>query len=518
MSIGGGKTKLVLPEPEQEEEKKPAKKDGVTLAMEKLAEELERQHSSGKIIKREGNQVILPTYMSNLDAIAMLKQLEKENEEPQKKVIRVKGHPSDCLWNFAHAMQETFGHVLGGSNTIDFFGMKMTLPGETRTIKTSYTEQETVPYNNIVIPGLPVKLRVGFEDETLVPNEMFIIADYPKKFQSIVEEIERRTLDRMKTHSIFRGKAINSRWEFINLNGFPLHRIAYAEVERAALHANVFRLLESTKEVEKMGVPLKRTVLLHGRFGTGKTLTALKTANLAVANNWTFINVLPGDDIVKAIELAKLYTPCVVFFEDIDHVTNMGRDANLNQILNTVDGLLSKSAKVMVILTTNHVDRIEQAMMRPGRIDQVIELGAIDGPMIEKLIRGYVGDALKGELDIPALLQAAEGYTPAFVAEGCHSALLYALDRTSGTSTEIHCQDVIQALKGLRSQFELMTAEREQKITLDDHLRILLSGAIAERDNGKGVITLDVLRAAPAGYKAFTRDMEAGIKALESRK
>jgi len=492
-----------IKEEELEEEGKPSpkaqKKDAVTVAMEKLATELEKQHSAGNSIKREGTQLIIPTYMNDADAIEVLKKRIKEMDEPQKKVIQIKGHPADCLWNFAHAMQETFGHVLGESMTVFTFFGEMTVPGETRTIKTSYTEQETVPYGNIVIPGLPVKLRVGFEDENKVPNTLLIIAEYPKKFQSIVEEIERRTLDRMKAHSIFRGKAINSRWEFINLNGFPLHRIAYAEVERAALHANVFRLLESTEAVEKMGVPLKRTVLLHGRFGTGKTLTALKTANLAVKNGWTFINVLPGDDIVKALELAKLYTPCVVFFEDIDHVTNQGRDTNLNQILNTVDGLLSKSSKVMVILTTNHVDQIEQAMMRPGRIDKVIELGNIDRQMIDHLIRGYVGNALKGELDLEALMEASSGYTPAFVAEGCNSALLYALDRTGGASTEIRSEDIVQALKGLRSQFELMTAPKGRAVTLDDHFKMLVAGAITEKAAGKGVVTLAKLKALTAG-------------------
>ena len=475
---------------------KRAPKSKVEHAMEKLAEELSRQHSTGNAIKREGNQLVIPTYMSDADAIETLKKRIKEEEEPQKKVIKVQGHPADCLWNFSHAMQETFGHVLGESFVVSTFFGDMTVPGETRTIKTGFATQETVPYGNVAIPGLPIKLQVGFEDENLVPNTLLIIASYVKKFQPIVEEIERRTLERMKQHSIFRGQAINSRWEFINLNGFPLHRIAYAEVERAALHANVFRLLESTKQVEAIGVPLKRTILLHGRFGTGKTLTALKTANLAVKSGWTFINVLPGDDIVKAIELAKLYTPCVVFFEDIDHVTNQGRDASLNQILNTVDGLLSKSAKVMVILTTNHVDQIEQAMMRPGRIDQVIELGKIDGPMIEQLIRGYVGDALKGELDIKGLLEASASYTPAFVAEGCNSALLYALDRTGGASTEITNEDIISALKGLRSQFELMTAERAKKVTLDDHFKLLLANAVAEKENGKEFITLADLRLA----------------------
>ena len=172
----------------------------------------------------------------------------------------------------------------------------------------------------------------------------------------------------------------------------------------------------------------------------------------------------------------------------------------------------------MVILTTNHVDQIEQAMMRPGRIDQVIELGKIDGPMIEQLIRGYVGKALKGELNIDELLEASARYTPAFVAEGCNSALLYALDRTGGASTEITNEDIIHALKGLRSQFELMTVERAKRVTLDDHFKLLLANAVSEKENGKGYITLDVLNAAGKGYQGLAEDMKAGIEALALKK
>jgi hypothetical protein len=496
--------------------KEEQEKGDVAQKMEELTKALERQHASSSSVKREGKQLIVPEYMNDQDVISVMQQRIKESGEKQGKIITVEGHPSDCLWNFAHAMTETFGHILGGSMVVSSFFGEQEIPGQTRTIKTGYDTSETVPYGNVVIPGLPIKLTVFFEDEALVPNKMVIKAEYLKRFQPLVEEIERRVRERMKSHSIFRGKAINSKWEFINLNGFPLERIVYAETERAALHANLFRILMSSKEVEKAGIPLKRTILLHGKFGTGKTLTALKTANIAVANGWTFMNVVPGDDIVSALNMMKLYEPCVGFFEDIDHSTSGGRDEHLNKILNTVDGLLSKSSKIVLVLTTNSIATIDRAMMRPGRIDREITLGSVDAPMMEAMVKGYVGKSLQGELNISELMTAAAWYTPAFIAEACNGAILYALDRTDGKSTLITNEDLVRSLEGLRSQFELMSREESTKVTLDDHLKLMLANAVDKGiSNGKGLITVDAIKQLPSKYSEFKKAIVGAVEARE---
>jgi transitional endoplasmic reticulum ATPase len=514
MEVGGRTLRRVKEELDSPpvDQKVLEKKSAIERKMEELAAELEKQHATSNSIKRQGNELILPTYMSDADAVSMLQRRMKEMGEKQKKVIVIEGHPDDCLWNFAHAMEETFGHVMGAGSQVHFFGMSIDVPGETRTVKTGYDTQETVPYGNIEIPGLPVQLKIGFESDA-IPGKLYIMAEYVKKFQPIVEEIERRVLERMKTHSIFRGQALNSRWEFINLKGFPLERISYEAAEKTSLHANLFRMLESTEAVKKMGVSLKRTILLHGRFGTGKTLTALKTANIAVQHGWTFINVVPGDDIVKALQIAKLYGRCVVFFEDIDHDTSGGRDTRLNEILNTVDGLLSKSSEIVVVLTTNNVGQIDPSMMRPGRIDKIIELGRIDAAMMKQMIEGYVGEGLQGELDMLTLLEAAKDYTPAFVAEACNGAMLYALDRTDGQDTRITSGDIESSLRGLRSQYELMTASREKRVTLDEHLQLMLANAVKEKENGKMTVTVEMLEGASAGrYKEFAKEIRAAAK------
>ena len=74
--------------------------------------------------------------------------------------------------------------------------------------------------------------------------------------------IETAVKDELRDFSIFRKKAIRSDFSFINLNGFPLHKIVYNEYEERQLNAHIFRLLRSTNEVKKLGYLLEENSVL----------------------------------------------------------------------------------------------------------------------------------------------------------------------------------------------------------------------------------------------------------------
>src|SRR5262249_22003547 len=130
-----------------------------------------------------------------------------------------------------------------------------------------------------------------------------------------------------------------------------------------------------TKEVEAQKIPLKRTILLEGPYGTGKSLTARMAARVCEENGWTFILLDRVQGLRTALEFANRYSPAVVFAEDIDRISEERNDA-ANDLINTIDGVLSKSSKIMTILTTNFADKLDKAMVRPGRLDAVISLRA----------------------------------------------------------------------------------------------------------------------------------------------
>jgi transitional endoplasmic reticulum ATPase len=201
-----------------------------------------------------------------------------------------------------------------------------------------------------------------------------------------------------------------------------LDKLVYNADVLSAIEANIFTPIRYPNSVKKLEVGLKRVICLHGPYGTGKTLTALDVARTAIAYGWTFFNVLPGDDIVAALAFAKQYQPTVLFAEDIDRVAGTERTDSVNSILNHVDGLLSKNDSIICVMTSNDASAIQEAMLRPGRIDNTIELGAVNREAFEKLIKAYVGNSLDKSVnadDFDKLFSAAQGYTPAFVAEAC---------------------------------------------------------------------------------------------------
>src|SRR5690606_20126549 len=122
----------------------------------------------------------------------------------------------------------------------------------------------------------------------------------------------------------------------------------------------------------------------------------------AVQNGITYLYVPRADELKDAIEFAKLYQnpASVVFCEDIDRVTKGERSVAMDDILNIIDGIDTKTANIMVVLTTNHMDNINPAMLRPGRLDAVIPVTPPDAKAVERLIRVYAKGAVRADEDL----------------------------------------------------------------------------------------------------------------------
>src|SRR5512143_3969471 len=128
---------------------------GLESAMKKLTKELEQRYTAQSTVKREGQNIIIPSFMGYDDAASAILAYQKEMETVENKAIKVKGHPSDLLAALYRAMVSTFGHAVG--NTVySFFG---NVPGAI-SIDVGYEETLTVPYGAVSIPGLPVKFNV----------------------------------------------------------------------------------------------------------------------------------------------------------------------------------------------------------------------------------------------------------------------------------------------------------------------------------------------------------------------
>jgi len=315
------------------------------------------------------------------------------------------------------------------------------------------------------MPGVTLYLGVSKDAEY---GEVYsITAEGPRKWRHHIEGIFRLVENELKENSLYRGKAFDGQKQpkFIDLSGVDRTKVIYSDLVQEQMEANVWSIIKYPNTLAELGVPLKRAVLLEGPYGTGKTLAALLTAQIAIANGWSFLMCRPGqDDLFNVMATARLYQPSVVFFEDIDILAEGGNggQGNLSQLLDIFDGIQAKGSKILCVLTTNHVEKIHKGMVRPGRLDAVIHIGALDSRGIRRLVESTVPEhMLDEELDWDLIVESMAGFLPAFCREAIDRAVRYNVARNEGKATKLGTPDFVAAAQGLRPQLELMEGARE---------------------------------------------------------
>lgn len=347
-------------------------------------------------------------------------------------------------WDGAFVASKVMEEVFGGSIARPipgFFGD--TLP-ETFGVATGPNETTQVAWGHFNLAQFPDS-TIAFQSENHPRYGMVfkIVVTCPKKLEDSAIGFLLLIEEEFKVSSIYKGRAFvgtadTQHTEFIDLRGFQPEKIVYSGRVEEQLDANVWTLIEDTDRCEALGQPLKRAVLVHGPYGTGKTLFTKETARRAVANGWTFIQAKPGDDLGEAMQTARLYEPAVVIFEDIDTIAKADQDdQTISKLLDDFDGIGAKNTKVITIMTTNHPDRLHKGMLRPGRLDALIEVAELDAKGIEKLIRVTAGSRLADRVDFGAVVEAMDGYLPSFIVEAVGIATKYAIMRTKGTDAEV---------------------------------------------------------------------------------
>ena len=416
----------------------------------------------------QGNTLILPQNMT-------LKQLDKwlhekiQADEEQVAISRTfKYRPWDgayCTWQ---VFKRVFG-ALGHKGTKGFWGPN---PPQYITIHTGPNETEQVPWGIFKVPLLPnVEFICSSHQDDELGQLFMLYANTPRKNRAHVEGIFNLIQEELENSSIYRGKAFDGKDEpeFLDLTGVDPDKVIYSKEVTIQLEANIWSVMRYTDQLRQSNIPRKRAALLAGPYGTGKTLAGFLTAQVAIENGWTCVYVRPGrDDLNMALQTARLYQPAVVFAEDIDVEAEGGNvsQKTASRILDAFDGITAKGTEMMVVLTTNHPDRIHKAMLRPGRLDAVIEIEKLDTEGITKLIKvSLPAERLDPNIGWSKVAPAMDGMLPAFVKEVADRAFKYVLARNEGkiNGWVITGDDLIHAANALRPQLDLMSGARERK-------------------------------------------------------
>ena len=195
--------------------------------------------------------------------------------------------------------------------------------------------------------------------------------------------------------------------------------------------SEIVDFLKDPHKYTKVGARIPKGILLEGPPGTGKTLLAKAIAGEANVPFFTisgsdFVEMFVGVGASRVRDLfsdAKKNAPCIVFIDEIDAVarrrgTGMGgghdeREQTLNQMLVEMDGF-GVNEGIIVMAATNRVDILDPAILRPGRFDRKVSVGAPDVGGREEILRVHARKKPLGEdVDLKQIAQTTAGFTGA---------------------------------------------------------------------------------------------------------
>lgn len=438
-----------------------------------LAREHAAKHVDAQVV-REGTKIILPEGMTIPHAIDALTRRLKDEETVLSIDEVVNCFPLDGAYGLMRVLKEMFGWTQAVP-TPGFWG---DTPPRLMTLEVDHGETTQVIWGDFIVPGVDGKFTTGMGVNANGQPHFKIFGKCKKRDQATIKEIADRVRQYVSRHSIYRGKAIRLQTDangkinfnsitdivrFLDLSRVNPEELTFSKEVAEQVQTSLFTPIEKTDLCRAYKIPLKRGVLLEGKYGTGKTLTAYVTAKKCTENGWTFIYLDRVTGLKDALALAKLYAPAVLFAEDVDRATSGERNVKMDDILNTIDGIESKNAEIITILTTNYVENIDKAMLRPGRLDAVITVHPPDHEAAQRLVKIYGRGLIDPTENLDEAGRELDGQIPAVIREVVERSKLAAVSRLApGESLKLIGHDIAIAARGMKSHLALLEVKKDQ--------------------------------------------------------
>jgi cell division protease FtsH len=248
--------------------------------------------------------------------------------------------------------------------------------------------------------------------------------------------------------------------------------IAGVDEAKAELQ-EIVEFLREPKSFHALGAKVPKGILLHGPPGTGKTLLAKAVAQESGAQFFaqsaaSFVEMFAGlgaARIRRLFAIARKHEPAIVFIDELDAVGGRRgsdisgeKDQTLNQLLVEMDGFAS-SGRVVVIAASNLLDKLDPALLRPGRFDRQVFVVPPDVTGRIGVLEVHTRDKPLQDVDLSLVAQQTSGLTGADLANICNEAAIFATRRGA---TTIGMVDFDSAL-------ERVIAGVQSKRVLNDH-------------------------------------------------
>jgi cell division protease FtsH len=251
--------------------------------------------------------------------------------------------------------------------------------------------------------------------------------------------------------------------------------VAGADEAKAEL-AEVVEFLRDPKRFAQLGAKVPKGILLHGPPGTGKTLLAKAVANESGAQFFSqsaasFVEMFAG---LGAARIRRLFAeargarPAIIFIDELDAVgarrgtdNNSEREQTLNQLLVEMDGF-SSTGDLVVIAASNLLEKLDPALLRPGRFDRQILVSPPDVGGREAILKVHTGNKPLGpDIDLALIARQTSGLSGADLANICNEAAIFAArDRRNQVLHRDFDSAVERVVAGMQSRRTLTEHER----------------------------------------------------------
>jgi len=276
-------------------------------------------------------------------------------------------------------------------------------------------------------------------------------------------------------------------------NKITFNDVAGVDEEKEEL-AEIVEFLKQPKKFTDIGARIPKGVLLVGPPGTGKTLLAKAVAGEAGVPFFSisgsdFVEMFVGvgaSRVRDLFEQAKKNSPCIVFIDEIDAVgrhrgAGLGgghdeREQTLNQLLVEMDGFGANEG-VIILAATNRPDILDPALLRPGRFDRQVFVGAPDVNGREAILKVHARKKPLGEnVDLKTLAKNTSGFSGADLENMLNEAALLAARRNKSLIEMEEVEDAIIKV--------IMGPEKKSKVMNDKEKRL-----VAYHEAGHAVVS-----------------------------
>lgn len=403
-------------------------------------------HSDDKLVtfpKKEGvavkpaeTRIGLPEGITAEKAAKILTEHSQAMKEEVRVIRKFTGRLEDVQVAVNRICLRTWGTSGRGQMKYDFFGGAHPPVTDSVTVGLDYRGYpitETVAVSTFTLAPLEAELEYGTwtHEEFGILGMVSVVSKKgnEKSVQQFLDTVE----ETIRTDSIYKGAVLNFKRRR-NASGDAPYELAHRKVTvdsgivynrftENRLEDKLFGRIRYADAIGSIKEGRKNTfrTLLYGPYGTGKTECTVAASVTATEQGWTTIFFSPGEhdnvtDLAAAYNTAELYAPSLLVVEDIDRYYEHGDSVNgHSHITNILDGPMTKGSKVSVLMTTNELSKIPSSATRKGRMDGMIEIGALDREATERMFKLLLADELADDVNFDEIYAVVEGTGPSFI-------------------------------------------------------------------------------------------------------